>query len=72
MESATSNDKPSDDNNEKTLKIEDEIPQEPKIDNLSSYSGSLQASSQVEEEKVQNPQDKAETVPDLQPDESNV
>lgn len=70
MESATTNDIPIDINNEKTVKLEEEIPQ---IDNDPSDSpSSLLPQTQVEEEKVEDPQNKAETVEDHPHPESNV
>ena len=70
MESATSNDIPIDLNNESAVKIEEEIPQIDKAP--SDSSSSLLPQTQVEEEKVEDPQNKAESVPDLPQPESNV
>ena len=70
MESATSNDIPVDINDEKTVKLEEELPQIDKTP--SDSSSSLLPQSQVEEEKVEDPQNKAESVPDQPQPESNV
>lgn len=70
MESATSNDIPVDINDEKTVKLEEELPQIDKTP--SDSSSSLLPQSQVEEEKVEDPQNKAESVPDYSQPESNV
>ena len=70
MESATSNDIPVDINDEKTVKLEEELPQIDKAP--SDSSSSLLPQTQVEEEKVEDPQNKAESVPDHPQPESNV
>ena len=44
----------------------------PSMDKLSTVSSSLQPSSQVEEEKVEDPQNKVASVHEQQPSDSNV
>ena len=70
MESATSNDIPVDINDGKTVKLEEEILQIDKAPS-DSYS-SLLPQTQVDEDKVEDPQNKAESVQDHPQPESNV
>lgn len=62
MESATSNDIPIDISDEKTVKLEEELIQIDKAP--SDSSSSLLPQTQVEEDKVEDPQNKAESVHD--------